>query len=81
MAFFHPQEPFQPHHDHSHSASSSTVDDDLDVETASLIAKLALDDLADLMGSRKGKARADSLPSDVRSMAFHRGGHQTRQKH
>jgi hypothetical protein len=67
MAFFHAQasviqlEPIQPH---SHSTSDSTINDELDVETASLIAKLALDDLADLMGSRKGKARADSLPSD-----------------
>ena len=56
-------EPIQPHHDHSH-ASGSITDDELDVETAALIAKLALDDLADLMDSRKGKARADSLPSD-----------------
>ena len=64
MAFFHAQEPFQLHHDHSHSASGSTIDDELDIETAALIAKLALDDLADVMGSRKGKARADSLPSD-----------------
>ena len=63
MAFFHAQ--IQPHHDHSHSASGSTInDDELDVETAALIAKLALDDLADVMGARKGKARADSLPSD-----------------
>ena len=61
MAFFHAQEP---HHDRSHSAGSSTIDDELDMETAALIAKLALDDLADVMGSRKGKARADSLPSD-----------------
>jgi hypothetical protein len=58
MAFFHA------HHDHSHSASSSIIDDELDMETAALIAKLALDDLADVMGSRKGKARAGSLPSD-----------------
>ena len=70
MAFVHAQasiiqiEPIEPHHDHSHSASGSIIDDEVDVETASLIAKLALDDLADLMGSRKGKARADSLPSD-----------------
>ena len=72
MASFHAQasiiQPIQPHHGHSHSASGSesgsTIDDDLDIETAALIAKLALDDLADVMGSRKGKARADSLPSD-----------------
>jgi hypothetical protein len=68
MAFFHAQasviQPIQPHHDHSHSVSSSTINDELDVETATLIAKLALDDLADVMDSRKGKARADSLPSD-----------------
>ena len=69
MAFFHAQasiiQPIQPHRPHkSHSASCSTIDDELDVETAALIAKLALDDLADVMGSRKGKARADSLPSD-----------------
>jgi hypothetical protein len=64
MAFLHAQELIQPYHDHSHSASSSTIDDVLDMETAALIAKLALDDLADVVGSRKGKARADSLPSD-----------------
>jgi hypothetical protein len=64
MAFFHAQDLIQPHHDHSHSASSSAIDDGLDMETAALIAKLAIDDLADVMGSRKGKARADSLPSD-----------------
>ena len=64
MAFFHTQEPIQPYHDHSHSASSSNIDYELDMETAALIAKLALDDLADVMGSRKGKTRADSLPSD-----------------
>ena len=69
MAFIHAQasiiqlEPVQPH---SHTESSPTINDELDVETASLIAKLALEDLADLMGPRKGKARADSfkLPSD-----------------
>ena len=64
MAFLRAQEPIQPHHDHSHTASSSTIDDELDMETAALIAKLALDDLAEVMGSRKGKGRADSLPSD-----------------
>ena len=57
-------QPIQLHQGHSHSASSSSINDELDVETATLIAKLALDDLADVMGSRKGKARADSLPSD-----------------
>ena len=64
MAFVHSQELIQPHLDHSHSAISSTIDDELDMVTAALIAKLAHDDLADVMGSRKGKARADSLPSD-----------------
>jgi hypothetical protein len=68
MSFFHAQgpiiQPIQSHHDHSHSASGSAINDELDVETAALIAKLALDDLADVMSSRKGKARADSLPSD-----------------
>lgn len=62
MAFFHAQGPItQPH---LHSASGSTINDELDMETAALIAKLALDDLADVMSSRKGKARAGSLPSD-----------------
>ena len=64
MAFFEAREPIQLHHDHSHSASSSAIDDELDMETAALIAKLALDDLADVMVSRKGKGRADSSPSD-----------------
>ena len=72
MAFFHAQaqapiiQPIQPHHDHSYSASSSSPNDELDVETAALIANLALDNFGELMGSssRKGKARADSLPSD-----------------
>ena len=49
---------------HSHPASSSTIDDALDAETVSLIAQLALDDLAEILGPRKGKGRADSLPSD-----------------
>ena len=40
------------------------MNDELDAETAALIAKLALDDLAEVLGSRKGKARADSSPSD-----------------
>ena len=62
MAFFHAQAPItQPQ---LHSASGSTINDELDMETAALIAKLALDDLADIMSSRKGKARADSTPSD-----------------
>lgn len=68
MAFFHAQgsiiQPIQPHHNHSHSAHGSSIDDELDAETAELIARLALDDLADVMNSHKGKARADSLPSD-----------------
>ena len=64
MAFFHTQELIQPHLDHSHSTISSTIDDGLDMETATLIAKFAHDDLADVMGSRKGKACVDSLPSD-----------------
>jgi hypothetical protein len=50
---------FQSHHDHSHSASGLTINDELDVETTVLIANLALDNLADLMDSR-----ADSLPLD-----------------
>ena len=64
MAFFHAQASVIQLEPHSYSASGSTINDELDVETASLIAKLALDDLADLMGSRKGKGRADALPSD-----------------
>lgn len=60
MALFHSQaQPIQPH-----PASGSTINDELDAKTAALIAQLALDDLADVLGSRKGKARADSLPSD-----------------
>lgn len=60
MAFFYP-----PIVQHSHSASSPVINDELvDAETAALIAKLALDDLAEALGSRKGKARADALPSD-----------------
>ena len=54
----------QLHHDHSHSASGSTINDELDLEMTKLIAKLALDDLADLMSSRKGKCREDSIPPD-----------------
>ena len=70
MEFVHAQasivqpEPIQPHHDYSQNAIGSTFNDELDVELAALIAKLALDDLADIMGSRKGKACDDSLPSD-----------------
>jgi hypothetical protein len=64
MASFHPPvvQPIETHH--SHLATGSVINDDLDAETAALIAKLALDDLADVLSSRKGKARADSLPSD-----------------
>ena len=39
-------------------------DDDLDAETASLIAMLALEDLEEAMNARKGKARANSQPTD-----------------
>ncbi|KAF8809863.1 hypothetical protein BYT27DRAFT_7222229 [Phlegmacium glaucopus] len=60
MTFSHPI--VEPHH--SNLASGSVINDDLDMETAALIAKLALDDLAEVLGCRKGKARADSLPSD-----------------
>jgi len=48
----------------SHPASGSAIDNVLDAETVSLIAQLALDDLAEILGSRKGKGRADSLPVD-----------------
>ena len=48
----------------SYSASGSSINDELDAETAALIAKLALDDLDNVLTSRKGKARADALPSD-----------------
>jgi hypothetical protein len=70
MAFVHAQasisqlEPIELHDNHDHSHSASGINDELDVETASLIARLALEDFADIMGSRKGKARSDSLPSD-----------------
>jgi hypothetical protein len=87
MAFVHAQEAIQPHHDQPYSASGSTINDELDVETAALIANLTLDNLSDLMGSRKGKARIHSLLSNdeiayllqcaVRSMAFLRGRRQT----
>jgi hypothetical protein len=40
------------------------VDDDLDAETASLIARLALQDLEEAINSGKGKARAGSQPTD-----------------
>jgi hypothetical protein len=65
MAFFDAQapifQPIQPHHDHSYSASgsASTANDELDGETAALIANLTLDHLDELMGSR-----GDSLPED-----------------
>ena len=65
MAFFDAQapiiQPIRPHHDHlySASASGSTINDELDGETAALIANLTLDDLDDLLGSD-----GDSLPSD-----------------
>lgn len=63
MASFHAQAPIIPsiqsHHDHSHSASGSTINDELDVETAVLIANLELDNLADLLGSRAGSLRPD----------------------
>ncbi|KAF8153879.1 hypothetical protein B0H34DRAFT_661873 [Crassisporium funariophilum] len=47
--------------------SSNVVNDDfdLDIETSLLIAKLALDDLAELHGNRKGKARLGAPLSDV----------------
>ena len=55
MAFFHAQapiiQPIQSHHDHSYPASGSTINDELDVETAALIANLALDDFANDMSS------------------------------
>ena len=63
MAFFHTQaptiQPIQPYHEHSYSAGGSTINDEIDVATAALIANLELDNLADLMGSH-----GDSLPSD-----------------
>jgi len=40
-------------------------DDDLDAETASLIATLALEDLEEAMNAQKGKARASSMLNDV----------------
>jgi len=48
----------------SHPPIVRMIEDELDIETAALIAKLSLDDLADVLSCRKGKARADSLPSD-----------------
>ena len=63
MAFFQAQAPFiqpiQPQRDHSHSASGSNVNDEIDAETAALIANLTLDNFDDVMGSF-----GDSLPSD-----------------
>lgn len=38
--------------------------DDLDAETASLIARLALEDLDEAINARKGKARAGFQPTD-----------------
>ena len=71
MAFFHAQasiiQPIQPHHGHSHPAGGSAINDELEVETAALIAKLAHDDLMDF---RKGKGRADSLPSSDGEIAY-----------
>jgi hypothetical protein len=64
MAFIHPPVIPTIHPHHSQAASDLAINDDLDTETAALIAKLALDDLADILSSRKGKGRADSLPSD-----------------
>lgn len=59
--------PIQPYHDYSRSESAggSTINNELDVETAALIAKLAHDDLAKVVNSCKGKGRADSLPDDA----------------
>lgn len=39
-------------------------DDDIDADTAALIAKLYLEDLEDIYRSRKGKARADAPLTD-----------------
>lgn len=64
MAFFNPSVIPTIHPHHSQAASDLPINDDLDTETAALIAKLALDDLADILSSRKGKDRADSLPAD-----------------
>lgn len=41
-----------------------SVPDDLDFETSALIAKLALEDLDEVLNARKGKSREGSLPSD-----------------
>jgi hypothetical protein len=65
MAFFHAQAPiFQPIQPQYESASGSTINDEIDGETAALIANLALDNLTDLMGSH-----GDFLPSDE-AMAY-----------
>ena len=63
MAFFHAQTPIiqPPHHDHSYSESGTTVNEELDMETAELIANLALDDLAEHMSTRGTR---NSLPSN-----------------
>lgn len=44
---------------HNHDAN-----DDIDVETALLIARLTLEDIESVDGSSKGKGRADAPPSD-----------------
>jgi hypothetical protein len=62
MAVLHPPmvQPIQPYH--SHCVSGSVINDCLDVDTAALIATVALDGLADVLG-------ADSLARDARQ--FH----------
>lgn len=47
------------HHDHSfdHLAHAITDENDIDLETARLIAELHLQDLAEIEGRRKGKGR------------------------
>lgn len=42
---------------------------DLDIETSRLIAQLTLDDIAEISGTRKGKARAD-VPLSDEEIAF-----------
>lgn len=44
--------------------------DDIDAETASLIARLALEDLDEVINARKGKSRADFQPTDE-ELAYH----------
>lgn len=66
MSFFHTQAPIiEPHHDHSYSSSGSTINDsdELDLETATLIANFALDNLDDFKDqvSSNGKTHVDSL--------------------